>query len=88
LSTLPSTRSITCEYVDPGYSARTRAAVPAACGVAIEVPLLEAYALPGVVLRTETPGAARSTVLVPKFEVDAKVSVESTEATERMLSRL
>ncbi len=43
----------------------SRAATPATWGAAIDVPLAEAYAPPGDVLRMPAPGAPRWTVVAP-----------------------
>ena len=80
--------------VTPGCKLASNAAEPATCGDAIEVPLKNWYVLPGVVLSTSTPGAARSTVVRPKFESNgepktpnvARPSERSVAATEMMPS--
>ena len=76
----------TCATFKPGSRARTSAATPATCGVAIEVPL-RLRQPPGTVLQIVTPGAARSTKRVPKFENVASWSARSLAATQTMLAR-
>ena len=48
-----------------GHWASTRAAAPDTCGVAIDVPLKNAYPLFGTVDKTATPGAPRCTEAAP-----------------------
>src|SRR5262245_51098860 len=62
----PSSRAcLISATVAPGLRSASSAATPDTCGAAIEVPLNELYVLSGVVLRTSTPGAARSTDVDP-----------------------
>ena len=64
-----------------GFCCRYNAATPAACGDAIDVPLIVLVELPGIHADVMlTPGANRSTQ-VPKFENDARVSVLSVAPT-------
>src|SRR5436190_1853863 len=76
----------------PQHAGDPSAATPATNGVAIEVPLrspkhggVEQREL-GSVLQIRTPGAARSTNLVPKFEKLASVSSPLLAATQITLS--
>lgn len=57
--------SLTCSYVQVGLYDQRRAAAPATCGEAIEVPLLLPYPLPRTVLTIDSPGAPRSTEVAP-----------------------
>ena len=70
-----------------GLYAESKAAAPAVCGVAIEVPLKDAVAVSLVlyVLSTPLPGAARSTLFSPQHEKLDLASVDVDEATARML---
>ena len=65
-----------------GETSRTRAATPATCGAAIDVPLFtdvaELLAIPA--LRMLEPGAKRS-MHVPQFENEERASVEVVEPT-------
>ena len=66
---------VTVAGVAVGVALRTRAAAPATCGAAIEVPLIVAVAVL-LVLHADVmpwPGAKRS-VQVPKLENEARVS--------------
>jgi len=54
-----------CCAVVPGLSALYNAAAPVTCGVAIDVPLNDAYVPLGVVDQIPLPGAPRSTVEAP-----------------------
>ena len=54
-------RSLTATAVRLGSTERMRAAIPATCGVAIDVPLIEEYPPPRTVERIPDPGAATST---------------------------
>jgi hypothetical protein len=65
-------------------SERTRAATPATCGVAIEVPDLFEYVLSQSVLRMPTPGATTS-ICGPVFENDARRSSSSVAPTAKTL---
>ena len=58
-----------------------RAAAPATCGDAIEVPSYDAYELFGTVLVMATPGAPRSTVEAPNCENEASAPFRSVAAT-------
>src|SRR5690242_13783991 len=79
----------TCCTVRFGFCAHNNAAPPATCGVAIEVPLKNWYALLGIVLYTFSPGAPRSTLVAPKCEnEDRVVSVWSIEATAMIFGTL
>src|SRR5262245_30656704 len=66
----------TCAGDEPGAPCRTRAATPATCGAAIDVPLSVAVAVSFVKYdeRIAEPGAKTSTT-EPKFENDARASV-------------
>src|SRR5205823_8834128 len=57
-----------------GFADFKRAAAPATCGAAIDVPDRLAYRFPGNVLRMLSPGAAMWTVCRPKLENSARVS--------------
>src|SRR3954468_15490419 len=59
-------RAFTWATVRLGNADQTNAAAPATCGVAIDVPDRQPYELPGSVLHTSTPGAARSTLVAPQ----------------------
>ncbi len=72
--------------VQVGWSDSTRAATPATCGLAIDVPLLYPYP-DGSVLRITSPGAAMSTPIAPTFENWASWSSWSVAATEMMFGR-
>src|SRR3954451_11706486 len=101
LSTPSRIACLTWAVVRLGSAASTRAATPATCGVAIEVPLRKAQWLSpvltrlpaggvidaGQVLATLTPGAARSTVCTPKFENETSPSVLVLAATQMMFGR-
>jgi hypothetical protein len=65
-----------------GWLCRYRAATPATCGVAIEVPLNVAVAVSLVLYadRIDEPGAKMSTTL-PKFENDERASVRVVAPT-------
>ena len=60
-----STMSIISDGDSSGAAPKSSAATPAACGAAIDVPLIELYPVPGHVERIETPGAEMSTPVVP-----------------------
>src|SRR6266511_1181226 len=78
LVALLTRKSRTCCGVKPGLAAATRAAAPATCGVAIEVPLMVLVAV-SLVIQDEvmlTPGAKMSTQ-VPKLENEARLSLLS-----------
>src|SRR6266511_45284 len=78
---LTTKRSLFGEPV-PGLTAATRAAAPATCGVAIEVPLMVLVAV-SLVIQDEvmlTPGAKMSTQ-VPKLENEARLSLMSVAPT-------
>ena len=64
------------------FAADSKAAAPATCGVAIEVPLSDPYVLAGSVLKIAVPGAPISTECAPKFEKLASASVLVVAATE------
>lgn len=56
----PSSRSVRVSSIFPirdGAAAQSSATAPATCGVAMDVPEMDLYALPGHVERTLTPGA-------------------------------
>ncbi len=85
--------SLICSAVQSGWAAATSAAVPATCGVAIEVPLIVVY-IPEPrtscerAARTSTPGAVISGLTPPStagpvLEKSARVSVASTAPTAR-----
>src|SRR2546426_4252120 len=85
-------RFLTSRFVSAGNLPMMSAATPATCGVAIEVPESSAYPLGsqseqaplGTVESVLTPGAPRSTVVGPKFEKDARLSLWSVAATAMM----
>src|SRR6266545_1688978 len=82
LVALLTRKSRTCCGVKPGLAAATRAAAPATCGVAIEVPLMVLVAV-SLVIQDEvmlTPGAKMSTQ-VPKLENEARLSLMSVAPT-------
>src|ERR1051325_3849613 len=64
-STLLRIASLSWAVVRLGEWARTSAATPDTCGVAMDVPLKYEYEEPGTVERTLTPGAPRWTVVGP-----------------------
>jgi hypothetical protein len=71
----------------PGFVSRKRAATPATCGVAIEVPEIVFVAV-SLVFHDEVmlePGAKMSTH-VPKFENDERASVLVVEPTVMALA--
>src|SRR5262245_59330438 len=65
-----------------GQLARTRAANPATCGAAIDVPDFDTTPPPLAVEMIPLPGAATSTQ-VPRFESTARPSPWSVFATDR-----
>src|SRR6185369_11086895 len=84
--------SLICWPVQSGCSCATSAAVPATCGVAIEVPLIDTYEPePGEycdrAARMSTPGAVSSGFRPPsprrgpQLENQARLSLESTAPT-------
>ena len=70
-STLLSSRAFMSATLRFGNADQTSAAAPATCGVAIDVPELQPYVLPGCVLHTLSPGAARSTLVAPQLVNEA-----------------
>src|SRR5436305_2979902 len=72
----------TCAGASPGFAARISAAAPATCGVAIEVPLIQAVAVSPLPWsdRMLTPGANRSTH-GPSLDHGARASCTSLAAT-------
>jgi len=75
-------KSRTCCGVHDGFADATRAAAPATCGVAIDVPLMVLVAV-SLVFHADvmfTPGAKMSRQ-VPKLENDARWSVRSVAPT-------
>ena len=81
-----------CRAVSSGFIAAISAAIPATCGLAIDVPLLSIYGpfilARRLVLRISTPGAATSTLFRPKFENGARVPSLPVAATLIMLEKL
>jgi hypothetical protein len=69
-----------------GFTESIRAAMPATCGDAIEVPLARMYWPLRVVLRISSPGAPMSTEFGPQFEKNVRVSCGVRAATEMILS--
>ena len=78
----PTTAVRTAAGEAPGLLWRNRAATPATCGAAIDVPLSVAVAVSLVrqVERMLEPGAKMSTTL-PKFEKDDRTSVRVEDPT-------
>jgi hypothetical protein len=79
---LPTSESRTCCGVNDGFWATARAAAPATCGVAMDVPLMVLVAV-SLVNQAEvmfTPGAKLSRQ-VPKLEKDARLSLMSVAPT-------
>lgn len=79
----PATRrSVTCCGVRVGWPSSNKAAAPATCGAAIEVPLSVAVAVSFVAKAEviELPGAKRSTH-EPQFEYDARTSLDVVAPT-------
>ena len=71
----------------PGKRLFASAATPDTCGVAIDVPSNQSYSPPGSVEYTFVPGAARSTLLAPTFENEARWSVCVLAATATTFGR-
>ena len=71
----------------PGSFASNSAATPVTCGVAIEVPLKEAYEFPGIVLNISLPGAPIWTVRLPKLENVERSSVRVVDPTQMTLGK-
>jgi len=74
--------AVTCAGVAVGFVSRNKAATPATCGDAIEVPEIVLVAV-SLVLQADVmllPGAKMSTQ-VPKFENDERASVVVVEPT-------
>jgi hypothetical protein len=63
-----------------GFAESIRAATPATCGLAIEVPLNDAYVSFQTVDRMSTPGAT-TLICGPKFENGARASVGAVAPT-------
>src|SRR3954447_934531 len=63
----------------------SRAATPATCGLAMDVPLMRAVAPPGAVEVMSTPGAYPSTQSGPQFENHALWSLRSEAAVVNAL---
>src|SRR6476469_316861 len=77
---LATRASRTCCGVAVGWSARYRAAAPATCGVAIDVPLIVFVPPLSQSDVMFTPGAKMS-VQVPKFENEARASLVAVALT-------
>ncbi len=78
---VPSSAALISSAVFSGCSAAMRAAAPATCGAAMDVPWSSLYPLPGDVLYTFDPGAAIWTKFGLKFVKEERSLSPEIEAT-------
>lgn len=81
VSTFAKRVFLSAAVLSVGHALKTNKAAPATWGVAIEVPLANAYEFPKYVDKMLTPGAPKWTVAEPKFEKLANASFVSVAAT-------